>query len=158
LLLWTLDEKWRDHLFELDHLKSGIGLRAYGQKDPLIEYKKEAFDLFQNLLDDVREESLRRLFRVQLAEAPPPMPRRPVQMVARHDDAGGISRMAAASESSAPAKEPATDGSATRNTRESAPARPARGMLRAGRNDPCPCGSGKKYKKCHLPADEGVAV
>jgi preprotein translocase subunit SecA len=159
VLLWTLDEKWRDHLFELDHLKGGIGLRAYGQKDPLLEYKREAFDLFQTLLDEVREESLRRLFRVQLAAAPPPMPRRTTQMVARHDEAVGISRMAAASEGSTAGPGVVDEAPAARSARDAAPvARPARGALRAGRNDPCPCGSGKKYKQCHLPVDEGVAV
>ena len=67
LYLYTLDEHWRDHLYELDHLKGGIGLRAYGQRDPLIEYKKEAYDLFETLLREVREDFVQRLFRVQLA-------------------------------------------------------------------------------------------
>ena len=67
LFLCTIDEHWRDHLYELDHLKGGIGLRAYGQRDPLIEYKKEAFALFEALLDEVDEDFVQRLFRVQLA-------------------------------------------------------------------------------------------
>jgi len=152
VMLWTLDEKWRDHLYELDHLKGGIGLRAYGQRDPLLEYKKEAFTLFEGLLDDVREESVRRLFRIQLADAPPARERAPVRMTATHAEAptafGG-----AAPEGEAP--EPKREAAASQ---ASPPVRPSRGVLRAGRNDPCPCGSGKKYKKCHLPIDEGVAV
>jgi preprotein translocase subunit SecA len=152
VLLWTVDEKWRDHLFELDHLKGGIGLRAYGQKDPLIEYKREAFDLFSQLLDDVHEESIRRLFRVQLAEAPPLPRRRPSVMVTQHGEASAFG--------GGPAAEPGEGPAATAGNQagSSAAPRPARPALRAGRNDPCPCGSGKKYKKCHLPIDEGVAV
>src|SRR5206468_1159475 len=87
LYLYTLDEHWRDHLYELDHLKGGIGLRAYGQRDPLIEYKKEAFALFETLVNEVHEEFVQRLFRVQVEpEAPPPMPARraPRVMQAQH--------------------------------------------------------------------------
>ena len=64
--MFTLDEHWRDHLYELDHLKGGIGLRAYGQRDPLIEYKKEAFTLFETLVREVHEEFVQRLFQVQI--------------------------------------------------------------------------------------------
>src|SRR5207249_11916702 len=66
LYLYTLDEHWRDHLYELDHLKGGIGLRAYGQRDPLIEYKKEAFTLFETLLAEANEDCVQRRFRAQL--------------------------------------------------------------------------------------------
>ena len=152
VLLWTVDEKWRDHLFELDHLKGGIGLRAYGQKDPLLEYKREAFALFSELLDDMHEESVRRLFRVQLAE-PPPLPRRrPTVMVTQHAEVGAFGGGGDGGEGGA---EP---GAAPRvaTATATAVARAPRGGPRAGRNDPCPCGSGKKYKKCHLPLDEGA--
>ena len=151
VLLWTVDEKWRDHLFELDHLKGGIGLRAYGQKDPLLEYKREAFDLFSALLDDVHEESVRRLFRVQLAE-PPPLPRRrPAVMVTQHAEVGAFGGGGDGDdEGGGSAAAPRSAGTAT------AVARAPRSGSRAGRNDPCPCGSGKKYKKCHLPIDEGT--
>src|SRR5262249_58287427 len=91
LYLYPLDEHWRDHLYELDHLKGGIGLRAYGQRDPLIEYKKEAFTLFETLVGEVRDEFVQRLFRVQLApEAVQQIERRPRprQMVAQHAEAG----------------------------------------------------------------------
>jgi preprotein translocase subunit SecA len=150
LYLYTLDEHWRDHLYELDHLKGGIGLRAYGQRDPLIEYKKEAFNLYETLLREVNEDFVQRLFRVQLVpEAEAQMERRPAprRMVEQHAAAeafgGGI---APADESEEPrAARPAP-----------APQQTMRTVPRVGRNDPCPCGSGKKYKKCHMPIDEGV--
>ena len=147
LYLGALDEHWRDHLYELDHLKSGIGLRAYGQRDPLIEYKKEAFALFETLLDEVREAFVQRLFRVQLAPdalrqaEPRPAPR---QLVARHAEAEVFGGSALA-------------GPEAGAESERVPAAPVRHSgSRVGRNDPCPCGSGKKYKKCHMAADEAV--
>jgi preprotein translocase subunit SecA len=145
--LFTLDEHWRDHLYELDHLKGGIGLRAYGQRDPLIEYKKEAFTLFETLLREVREEFVQRLFRVQVEpEAVREMERRPRprQMVAQHAEAQAFH--------AAPGAQP---DAAQPPGGTAAPA-PVRSGPRVGRNDPCPCGSGKKYKKCHMPIDEGV--
>jgi preprotein translocase subunit SecA len=148
--LWTVDEKWKDHLYELDGLKSGIQLRAYGQKDPLLEYKKEAFEMFNVLLDDVHEETLKRIFRLQLAEEPPGRPRRePARTVEQHASMAAFKQAAAQGGEGAAAPPPQEEKAAPRRAR-SAP--------RAGRNDPCPCGSGKKYKKCHLPIDEGVAV
>jgi preprotein translocase subunit SecA len=157
LYLFTIDEHWRDHLHELDHLKGGIGLRAYGQRDPLVEYKKEAFSLFETLLGEVREEFVQRFFRVQLQpqavqEVLETQPRAPRHMVAQHAEAeafGGT--VGAADEDAAP--QPARGQSARPQPAAAQPPRPA---LRAGRNDPCPCGSGKKYKKCHMPTDERV--
>jgi preprotein translocase subunit SecA len=158
IMLWTVDEKWRDHLYELDHLKGGIGLRAYGQKDPLLEYKREAFQLFETLLDDVHEESVRRLFRLQLAEAPRVPERRAPRLTLHHDAATAYGGGGAAAASGGAGEAQAGAGPA-REAPSGRPAlRPARGQPRAGRNEPCPCGSGKKYKKCHLPVDEGVAV
>ena len=148
LYLYTLDEHWRDHLYELDHLKGGIGLRAYGQRDPLIEYKKEAFTLFETLVGEVRDEFVQRLFRVQLApEAVQQIERRPRprQIVAQHVEAGGAFAAQARHEAARDERAaPAADG------REPEPARvvQVRSGPRVGRNDPCPCGSGKKYKKC----------
>jgi preprotein translocase subunit SecA len=155
LYLYTLDEHWRDHLYELDHLKGGIGLRAYGQRDPLIEYKKEAFTLFETLVGEVRDEFVQRLFRVQLApEAVQQIERRPRprQMVAQHVEAGGAFAAQARHESAREDRAAAAEG------REPEPARvvQVRSGPRVGRNDPCPCGSGKKYKKCHMQSDEGV--
>ncbi|HET9326498.1 MAG TPA: preprotein translocase subunit SecA [Candidatus Eisenbacteria bacterium] len=151
LYLYTLDEHWRDHLYELDHLKGGIGLRAYGQRDPLIEYKKEAFNLFDTLLRETNEDFVQRFFRVQLVpEAEAMVERRPSprRMVEQHAAAeafgGGLpAEGAEASETRAPRAAPA-------------PAATVRAAPRVGRNDPCPCGSGKKYKKCHMPIDQGV--
>ena len=154
LYLYTLDEHWRDHLYELDHLKGGIGLRAYGQRDPLIEYKREAYTLFESLIREVREDFVMRLFRVQLApeaanrviEQQPRAPRR-VQEV--HAEAQAFGSMPAAQADDTPAASAPPQARAM-------PAQPVRVGPRVGRNDPCPCGSGKKYKKCHMPIDEAV--
>ncbi|HEY3217062.1 MAG TPA: preprotein translocase subunit SecA [Candidatus Eisenbacteria bacterium] len=153
LYLFTLDEHWRDHLYELDHLKGGIGLRAYGQRDPLIEYKKEAFNLFETLLQEVNEDFVQRLFRVQLVpEAMRTMEQRPRprQMATRHE--------AAAAFGAAAPSDAGEGGAAGSPDREVQPQRVAavRSGPRIGRNDPCPCGSGKKYKKCHMLIDQGV--
>ncbi len=151
LFLFTLDEHWRDHLYELDHLKGGIGLRAYGQRDPLIEYKKEAFTLFETLVNEVNEEFVERLFRVQLEPgATREVERRPAPraMVAQHAETqtfGNITTSSGGAETEAQA----AAGAGT------AVAAPVRSGPRVGRNDPCPCGSGKKYKKCHMLIDGG---
>ncbi|HVP15670.1 MAG TPA: SEC-C metal-binding domain-containing protein, partial [Terriglobales bacterium] len=144
LYLYTLDEHWRDHLYELDHLKGGIGLRAYGQRDPLIEYKKEAYTLFETLVHDVREDFVQRLFRVQLApEAPVAVrePRRPRAIQTQKAEVQSFGGNGAEEEERVGAV---------------ATAPRVRTTPRVGRNDPCPCGSGKKYKKCHMLIDEGV--
>ncbi len=158
LYLYTLDEHWRDHLYELDHLKGGIGLRAYGQRDPLIEYKREAYTLFETLMTEVREDFVQRLFRVQLApeavRAIEQQPRAPRHVQTQHAETqafgGGL----------APAGDEAGEERGGRAGRPSAGPAPAGPVVRTGprvgRNDPCPCGSGKKYKKCHMPIDEGV--
>jgi preprotein translocase subunit SecA len=155
LFLYTLDEHWRDHLYELDHLKGGIGLRAYGQRDPLIEYKKEAFALFGTLLHEVHEDFVQRLFRVQLVpESMAGMERRPRprQMVARHEALAGFGGGLPEGE----AVEVPARGSRPEAGRPTPGAAPVRSGPRVGRNDPCPCGSGKKYKKCHMLIDQGV--
>ncbi len=155
VFLVTVDEHWREHLHELDYLKGGIGLQAYGQRDPLVQYKKEAFGLFETMMNEVRETFVKRLFQVQLQPSAARQviseaPRQPKQMIAQHAEAeafGGAPVEAGPGPQSlaaAPAQRPMA----------SAP--PQRALPRAGRNDPCPCGSGKKYKKCHMPQDEGV--
>jgi preprotein translocase subunit SecA len=158
LYLFTVDEHWRDHLYELDHLKGGIGLRAYGQKDPLIEYKREAFTLFETLMQEVRDDFVQRLFRVQLApETMRQMERRPAprQIREQHAETGAFGAQAPAAE---PEAETVGAGSprAARGGGTATATAPVRAMPRVGRNDPCPCGSGKKYKKCHMPIDEGA--
>ena len=125
LLLQIMDHIWKNHLFELDHLKKGVGLRAYGQKDPLIEYQKESYALFEGMLGRVRDQMVEYVFRIQL-------PPRPVARPVPQAVAAG-----------APAQPKAQA--------QAAPAKPANKFADAkiGRNDLCPCGSGKKYKKCH---------
>jgi len=134
-MLLVIDQQWKDHLLSIDHLKEGIGLRGYGQRDPLMEYKKEAFDLFQDMTERVKATVVERLFKMQVvAEAPPEMPLPP---------------WPGAQESRADSPAVSRRGSLTAEPRRSSgPAsRPAAGA-KIGRNDPCYCGSGKKYKKC----------
>jgi preprotein translocase subunit SecA len=155
LFLRILDDHWRDHLYELDHLKGGIGLRAYGQRDPLVEYKREAYALFETLLDEVNEDFVSHLFRVQLApEAMQEIEQRPRQRqtMERHEAAvafGGAAGVEGAGPTG-PTRPPAGDGAPRTAPVQSGP--------RVGRNDPCPCGSGKKYKKCHMLIDQGVGT
>ena len=155
VFLVTVDEHWREHLHELDYLKGGIGLQAYGQRDPLVQYKKEAFGLFETMMNEVRETFVKRLFQVQLQPSAARQviseaPRQPKQMIAQHAEAEafGGAPVEAGPGPQSPAAAPAQ--------RPMASAPPQRALPRAGRNDPCPCGSGKKYKKCHMPQDEGV--
>ena len=136
LLLQILDQQWKIHLLSLDHLRQGIGLRAYAQRDPLNEYKREAFDMFNAMLSVLRETMTTVLSHIELRVAPEPddgfsaaPPRRRVMNEGRGlpGEGGGT-----ASPPFAPAS-----------------ARPASPWGKVGRNKPCPCGSGKKYKHCH---------
>ena len=123
LLLQTIDTQWKDHLLSIDHLKQGIGLRGYGQRNPKQEYKKEAYGLFMTMMGRIRQEVLQKLFRVQLA---------------REDD---VERMEA--------EERRRRLVLKRAPAPNQPPKPAtREEDKGGRNDPCPCGSGKKHKKC----------
>ena len=153
--LFTMDEHWREHLHELDYVKGGIGLQAYGQKDPLVQYKKEAFNLFETMMHEVREQFVKRLFQVKVQPAAARQvieeaPRQPRQMVAQHVEAEAFGGGAAAP---APPGAPAATPQVVAAPR---PVAPMRAMPRVGRNDPCPCGSGKKYKQCHMRTDEGA--
>ena len=153
--LFTMDEHWREHLHELDYVKGGIGLQAYGQKDPLVQYKKEAFNLFETMMHEVREQFVKRLFQVKVQPAAARQvieeaPRQPRQMVAQHVEAEAFGGAAA---SPAPPGTPAATPQVVATPR---PVAPVRSMPRVGRNDPCPCGSGKKYKQCHMRTDEGA--
>jgi preprotein translocase subunit SecA len=130
IMLQVLDMQWKDHLWSLDHLKEGIGLRGYGQRDPLIEYKKESFDMFETLRTRIEEETIRFLFLFE------PISR--AEQDAREREREEARRKAQ--------KEQELVYSAG----DSAPVAPKkRESAKVGRNDPCPCGSGKKYKKCH---------
>jgi len=155
VMLQVLDEKWKDHLFELDHLRQGIQYRAWGQKDPLIEYKKEAFDMFVDLEGDIKSTFTERMlkFQVQVSGGPPP-PQRPVRQQAMRVEkpeappAEADLMMGAGAGARTPRQPQAMQ--ATHGNPGDAPARPVeRSVPKVGRNDPCPCGSGKKYKKCH---------
>ena len=146
LLLQLLDQHWKDHLLQLDHLRSGIGLRAYAQRDPLNEYKREAFDLFEALLDGLREAVTTVLAHIELKldepQAALATSRRPAQQM--HES--HVNPLTGEDEA-VPAPPP--PGPGRRATK--APADPAdpRTWGKVPRNAPCPCGSGKKYKHCH---------
>jgi preprotein translocase subunit SecA len=167
IMLSVLDQQWKDHLLNMDHLKEGIGLRGYGQKDPLVEYKRESFDMFEAMMQRFQEDTTRYLYLMQIIE---------------RGSGGGVGPGLAAPDQnqSAPAGLPSgNDGNGhrpprnvstsmddleeafqRRKRRELEQARMAgagerqpvqqviRGSAKVGRNDPCPCGSGKKYKKC----------
>jgi preprotein translocase subunit SecA len=161
VLLRVIDEKWRDHLYELDQLKSGIQYRAWGQKDPLLEYKGEAFQMFVEMMDDLRTSASQLLFRVQIVD-PRAMSaddrrrreRIQRQQVALHRTApamaGALPGRTATSTSGLPgAPERETASEASRTGAVAAADTFVRDGDKVGRNDPCPCGSGKKYKKCH---------
>ena len=146
LLLQVFDQVWKEHLLQLDHLRQGIGLRAYGQRDPLNEYKREAFALFNNMLEELRERVTSLLLRVEFAaDAPPPMPE-PVQVMdMRHPSP---EEQGAAYEPAAPMGEYGLAVAPTRTATDVDPNDPST-WHRTPRNAPCPCGSGKKYKHCH---------
>ncbi|MBC7344714.1 MAG: SEC-C domain-containing protein, partial [Clostridia bacterium] len=115
ILLRVVDEKWMDHLDAMDQLRQGIGLRAYGQRDPLVEYKFEAFQMFTDMIASIQEDVLRYLFRVQVVQSEPAARTRWVVENRYAEEHKG---------------------------------QPVRAGKKVGRNEPCPCGSGKKYKKC----------
>jgi preprotein translocase subunit SecA len=172
IMLSVIDQQWKDHLLGMDHLKEGIGLRGYGQHDPLVEYKKESFEMFEAMLQRFQEDTVRYLYLMQILERPPDPGPRPPQP-------GGPEGQGPAPDSGVPAQH-GGDGNGRRpprmvstsadeleeafmrrKRRELEQARMAgagdaqqvqqvvRSQEKVGRNDPCPCGSGKKYKKCH---------
>jgi len=174
VMLSVIDDKWKDHLYDLDHLKASIGFRGWGQKDPLVEYKKEAYDMFVDLMAELRKTVASFFFRAQFG--PPPQQRQrppqrlaysgpseaaaaggvaatavrtaPTQRAAGVDEFGMSARAAAAPPSGLPASGPDPRELATNRGEERQKA-PVSVEKEPGRNDPCPCGSGKKYKKCH---------
>ncbi len=149
--LQVIDSKWKEHLHSLDTLKEGIGLRAYGQRDPLVEYKREAFVLFEDMVESIKEEAVELLFRVQMIrEEKMTSVLEPSQAQFLHPESQGLAQAEALRETprAASRKTPASFGE------EEFVEPPVRqterhGENKVGRNDPCPCGSGKKYKKCH---------
>ena len=150
ILLLVLDRQWKDHLLSLDHLRQGVQLRAYGQRDPLIEYKREAFDLFEKMLAEVREETISLLSRIELRpqQSEVTVPRPQQEMHEGRQDVALATAGAGAPPPSAearPAAQPVTSRAAVA---EIDPRDPAT-WGKVSRNAPCPCGSGKKYKHCH---------
>jgi preprotein translocase subunit SecA len=166
IMLSVLDTQWKDHLLNMDHLKEGIGLRGYAQHDPLVEYKRESFDMFESMMQRFQEDTARYLFHMQVVEASSAPAPAAAASAAPADDGAQRER------SSAAANQPARRRASTsvddleaqfqrRKKREleqarmagsnggAAPQQVVRGQEKVGRNDPCPCGSGKKYKKCH---------
>jgi preprotein translocase subunit SecA len=144
LILSVLDAQWKDHLLALDHLKEGIGMRAYGQRDPLVEYKRESFELFQEMMERLEDQVVQYLYRVELVQAPPQQQQRRRQVAHREVKAEATGLQGERRE----AQQSPTTGPPT-TVRRSTP--------KVGRNDPCPCGSGKKYKKCHGAMDSTAA-
>jgi preprotein translocase subunit SecA len=165
IILDVVDTQWKDHLLSLDHLREGIGLRGYGQKDPLVEFKKEAFVLFEDMMARIDNETIRYLFHVQIQQGPPPQQQQPPQaarQIAPSAGAAAAVASAAARAEQTPQRLPdfarALERKQERQQKDlqyqTGPAqaeapKPVRAGAKVGRNDPCPCGSGKKYKKCH---------
>ena len=121
IMLQTIDTQWKDNLLAMDHLKEGIGLRGYGQKDPVREYQKEGYDMFMDMIARVKEETVQKLCMVQIR---------------REEEVQKIE------------EKRRQDYVMSRGEDTPAPATIRREAAKVGRNDPCPCGSGKKYKKC----------
>ncbi len=132
ILLSTFDQHWKDHLLSMDHVKEGINLKAYAQKDPLTEYKREAFDLFENMRQDVKKSVIRNIFTVRLYT------QEEIEEIRAQQEAELKRQLEAYKEQQRLEEE------------AKAPKKPlSRGQVKVGRNDPCPCGSGKKFKHCH---------
>ena len=167
ILLSVLDDKWKDHLYDLDSLKASISFRGWGQKDPLVEYKKEAYDMFVDLMEDIRKSVTSLFYRAQLG-APQPAVARPPQRLMytgpQEGAGGGVAQAAGAvrvSQRGGARLDPVGVAASARagaepdpaqlrtNRGEAQPQTPITVEDEPGRNDPCPCGSGKKYKKCH---------
>ncbi len=177
ILLGVIDQKWRDHLYDLDGLKASIGFRGWGQKDPLVEYKQEAYTMFVDLMSDIRKTVTTMTFRTQIAPPQPTAavaPRRlilsgPGDAAAAAPVPAGVPEPAAADPADPLAAAMAGSRRIGRRAAAGVPAgatdvrqlqtnrgddspvarEPVRVEEKVGRNDPCPCGSGRKYKKCH---------
>ncbi len=138
VILSTIDDHWKDHLYQLDHLKEGIGLRGYGGRQPLVEFKKESYELFKGMQENLENSAIQKLFRLQIeAVAPEEFELERPQVPLFY---GGP-------------EEPPEGPSGKRGRRAGPKVEKRRASTKIGRNDPCPCGSGKKYKKCCLGKD-----
>ena len=144
IYLGSIDYLWKDHLLNMDHLKEGVGLRGYGQKDPLVEYKKEGFTLFKMMDERIKVDVIAKLYHLELQ---PPVENAPPHEEVTESDHDLLEAVYASPAASPPSR--ATPTSHTHATQVRNASVPTPGSQRVGRNDPCPCGSGKKYKKCH---------
>jgi preprotein translocase subunit SecA len=170
IMLHVIDDQWKDNLLSMDHLKEGIGLRGYGQKDPLVEYKKESYTLFADMMDRIEDETVRYLYFLRFEQNAPNLPFSNEDYEEEQEDAEEeikrIQQSKAAEEAQRLAAQSAvqdmTRGIQKQHERElkelqfagangggTASQTVSNGGPKVGRNDPCPCGSGKKYKKCH---------
>ncbi|HFE65292.1 MAG TPA: preprotein translocase subunit SecA, partial [Caldithrix sp.] len=143
VMLRVVDEQWKDHLHQMDILKEGIGLRAYGQKDPLIEYKQEAYYMFVTLIDTINQKILEMLWRTEVVEAPREHKYAPPRLMLVHNESTNMGFQAGEHGGEM------TDIQKAGQKRSDKPKPIKRDIPKVGRNDPCPCGSGLKYKKCH---------
>ena len=160
VMLQVIDNQWKDHLLSMDELKQGIGNRAYGQKDPLVEYKKESYDLFTAMMDRIEDETVRYLFFLQVqTDSRPVLPfpeedeeeedEEPAETDPGERQRQAVRQMEDFTRNIQRKKEKELAGIAFVGGDGSTAARPVNGGHKVGRNEPCPCGSGKKYKKCH---------
>ncbi len=153
ILLQIIDSKWKEHLHALDNLKDGIGLRAYGQRDPLVEYKREAFNMFDLMIQSIKTDAAELLFHVQSVKEEEKImtamaPTKQTQFL--HPESGSMTSRAFDADESGPSGPVGGGQSFAGPAKQSPMSEPVRrDEAKVGRNDPCPCGSGKKYKKCH---------
>ena len=144
IMLQSIDYHWKDHLLGVDQLKEGIGLRGYGQKDPLVEYQKEAYQMFLEMLDRIKKDTIEKLFAIQIAKeqevSEVKLERKQTFVMSRGEKAASDAM--------------STGMNAGGETEDGKGVTVRREGKKVGRNDPCPCGSGKKYKKCCLPREE----
>ncbi|HOW27251.1 MAG TPA: preprotein translocase subunit SecA [Elusimicrobiota bacterium] len=148
VLLQVMDHAWVEHLTYLEQLRKGIFLRAYGQKDPLIEFQKEGFHLFEEMMQRIREEALEYTFKIQIMVEPPPV-KVPMPMSAEKPEPAGLSAIPTANNKPDPLSKLSKPAAPSPSILSNVPSSAAPSSVsKLGRNDPCPCGSGKKYKKC----------
>ena len=144
VMLSVLDNLWIDHLDAVENLRQGIGLRGYGQRDPLVEYKNEAFAMFEKLIGAIDDEIVHRIYKIQVQQAPPQVPQHQhvVTQAAGDTSVSEELRTRETSQRSTVNNQQSTANNQSQITNN---------KKKLGRNDPCWCGSGKKYKKCHWP-------
>jgi preprotein translocase subunit SecA len=148
IILQSVDQQWQDYLRNMDTLRQGVGLRAYGQRDPLVEYKHEAYAMFSDLMDRIKSEIAHHMFRSATSAEAFQSFMRQLPMMYVHEEVTSLGAQAPADAPAATPEESGNEAAMQAALREkSAPI--IREGPKVGRNDPCPCGSGKKYKKCH---------